>query len=929
MLRLRFQKAIPSAGRLVRVRAQSSMVDADSGAKLRVDVRTLGSTLGGIIQHHDKDVFEAVEKLRPLGRQWRKENPAALDEMVQEVKKYSPAKLLGVARAFTHFLSLSNSAENHHRIRRLRDGLSGTNYGLSSKTESCAGAIDRLLNVQKVSKADILSSLSSQSVEIVLTAHPTEVNRKTILQKHQRIKVILDQMGRPGLIPFEEKRLSKQLHSEILSIWESDELKRSKPTPVDEAKSGLSIVEEVLWFAVPDFLRKLDDIVVQKLGKPLPLDVAPLKVASWMGGDRDGNPNVTPAITFEVSMLSRLTAAKLFKKDLSALKEELSICSASAELTAATDGAKEPYRVVLAGLETKLQVTIDWLEAKLAGTAGGGSNSAAPPGAIHATSDLMHPLLMLHESLSSTGHKEIADGPLVDTIRRLAAFGLSLMPLDIRQESTRHTEALSAVTKYLGSGSYGEWDEARRRKWLEAEISSNRPLLPRGVDIATLDGFSPTVVDTLKTFELAASLGPGSLGAYVISQCQQASDVLAVVLLQRDAGVNPAMRVVPLFETLDDLERAADTVEALFSMPVYKKHIQGKHEIMVGYSDSAKDAGRLAASWAQYNAQEAMIEVSNRHGVETTFFHGKGGTVGRGGNPALYRAILAHPPNTINGRFRVTEQGEMITQNFGQLGVAERTFDLFTAGVLAERFEKRPSPKKEWRDAMTRLGDVSCKAYRKIVRETPQFVPYFRAATPELELAALNIGSRPAKRNPKGGVESLRAIPWVFAWTQTRLNLPAWLGVGEAFNKELQSPEGGRVIKDMYANWPWFNTLVDLLEMILVKSEERIAANYDKQLVTDKQSLALGDELRSKLRESAAAVLAVSGHSELQANNKVLLSSMAVRNPYVDPLNIIQVELLLRLRSDENKLTKEELKTLHDALLVTINGVANGMRNSG
>lgn len=919
------------------------MSDADSSSKLRDDIKTLGGTLGDIIQQHDSEVYSAVEHLRPLARQWRKENPAALDEVVKSVKDYSPQKLLGVARAFTHFLSLSNSAENHHRVRRLRDGLKGTPFALSSKSESCAGAIQRLLTVHKTSKDDIISALSTQSVEVVLTAHPTEVNRKTILQKHKRIKEILEEMDRSDLIPFEEKQLRKHLHSEILNIWNSDELKRSKPTPVDEARAGLAIVEEVLWDAVPSFLRKLDDAVVRLVGKSLPLDIAPIKMASWMGGDRDGNPNVTPAVTFEVSMMSRLSAAKLFLKDISALKEELSIKSGAAELAAATKGAPEPYRVVLAQLEERLQATIDWLEGKLevgdrAGnsgkTAAASSSSSSPqPQPLRITSELMSPLLMLHKSLTLTGHGEIADGPLVDTIRRLAAFGLSLMPLDIRQESTRHTEALTAVTKYLGmKTTYGEWDEATRRKWLEAEIASNRPLLPRGIDIATIQGFTPSVVDTLKTFELAASLGPGSLGAYVISQCQQASDVLAVVLLQKDAGVMPALRVAPLFETLDDLERAADTVEALFSMPVYKKHIMGKQEIMVGYSDSAKDAGRLAASWAQYIAQEDMIEVASKHGIETTFFHGKGGTVGRGGNPALFRAILAHPPNTINGRFRVTEQGEMITQNFGQLSVAERTLDLFTAGVLAERFEKRPTPKKEWRDMMQRLGDVSCKAYRKVVRETPQFVPYFRAATPELELGGLNVGSRPAKRNPKGGVESLRAIPWVFAWTQTRLNLPAWLGVGEAFSKELGTAEGTRVLKDMYGNWPWFRTLVDLLEMILVKSEERIAANYDKQLVTDGKSLALGKELRDKLVQSSKAVLAVSGHPELQANNKILLSSMAVRNPYVDPLNVIQAELLFRLRqqdSGEKQYTKEELKVLQDALLVTINGIANGMRNSG
>ena len=323
-----------------------------------------------------------------------------------------------------------------------------------------------------------------------------------------------------------------------------------------------------------------------------------------------------------------------------------------------------------------------------------------------------------------------------------------------------------------------------------------------------------------------------------------------------------------------------------------------------------------------------MIKVATKHKIEVTFFHGKGGTVGRGANPKLFKAILSHPPNTINGRFRVTEQGEMITQNLGQQDIAERSLDLFTAGVLSEKFEARPEPKKEWREMMERLSDLSCDEYRKIVRGEPRFVPYFRSATPELELSGLNVGSRPAKRNPKGGVESLRAIPWVFAWTQTRLNLPTWLGVGSALEQEFKT--NGPLLKEMYSQWPWFSTLIDLLEMILIKSEEKISENYDIQLVKDKESLQLGQELRQRLRNTIDNVLKVSGNPSLQCNNFILLRSLAVRNPYVDPLNIIQAELLKRLRDEGNNVTSSsERKILQDALLITINGVANGMRNSG
>lgn len=855
----------------------------DPDAKLRENIRNLGQMLGSVIKLQNEDIYDSVEQLRGWGREWRRPNGdiKAFDRMVDDVKAYDASKLMGVSRAFTHFLALSNSAENHHRIRRLRDGLATSASAFTRKSDSCSNSINRLKNELNIPVNDIMDAIKAQSVEIVLTAHPTEVNRRTMIKKHQNVKDLLERIDRTDLTMFERRQIDRELKAEVAAIWESDELMRKKPTPVDEAKAGLAVVENVLWNAVPNFLRKLDDTLFLELGTRLPLDAAPLKIASWMGGDRDGNPNVTPAITLEVSLLSRWVAATLLKGDIQQLKSQLSLKVGSEELMKATGNSIEPYREILKNLEAKLNVTIDWTQSQLSGKL---PKTIDTP-LIH-TSELSESLMMLHRSLIATGNEEIADGLLVDTIRRLAAFGLSLLPLDIRQESTRHTEALTAITKHLGVGSYQEWDEAKRRDWLQQELISKRPLLSKRCDQVAL-GFSPTTIDTFKTFDLAASLAPGSLGAYVISQCQQASDVLAVLLLQQDAGINEPLRVVPLFETLDDLERSAATMEALFSIPIYKERIQGKQEIMVGYSDSAKDAGRLAASWAQYNAQEAMINVANKHGIEVTFFHGKGGTVGRGANPKLYKAILAHPPKTINGRFRVTEQGEMITQNFGQEATAERTLDLFTAGVLSEKFEMRPEPKQEWRDMMKKLSDVSCVEYRKIVRGEERFVPYFRSATPELELSGLNVGSRPAKRNPKGGVESLRAIPWVFAWTQTRLNLPTWLGVGEALQQQYN--ENPKLLKEMYNEWPWFGTLIDLVEMILVKSEEKIAANYDKQLVTDPNSITLGQELREKMRKTSDAVLKVSGNVSLQSNNRILLRSLSVRNPYVDALNIIQV----------------------------------------
>ena len=518
--------------------------------------------------------------------------------MVDRVKSCDGQTLHDVSRSFANFLALANSAENHHRIRKLKTSLLSENaqFGLSPKLDSCGGSISDLIKKKGIDAKKLINSLHNQTVEIVLTAHPTEVNRKTMLTKLNHVKHILDQSDRPDLTNYDKKLLYQQLNADIASIWNSDFLRRRKPTPVMEARTGLDVVENVLWRAVPNFLRKLDDISRSELKQPLSLNFAPIKLASWMGGDRDGNPNVTPEVTLAVSMMSRNLAATLLKADMSELKAQLSVDHCSDEMRALVGDKREPYRELLQGLEARLQATIDWTEPYLTNstdksndirTGAHVKDTATPP--LKVTKELMEPLLLMHRSLEETGLGALADGALADTIRRVAAFGLSLMPLDIRQESTRHSEALDAITKFLGVGSYLQWDEAERRRWLQQELQSKRPLLPRNFRYEDHQGiFTPTVVDTLRTFEVAASLEDGSFGAYVISQCQQASDILAVVLLQQDAGVTPRLRVAPLFETLDDLERSEDTVEALFGMPVYRELIAGKQEIMVGYSDSAK-----------------------------------------------------------------------------------------------------------------------------------------------------------------------------------------------------------------------------------------------------------------------------------------------------------------------------------------------------
>ena len=878
-------------------------------------------------------------------------NSDALAEMIAYAQDLTSEQALSVMRIFSIALNLVNSAEVAHRLRVTRDHEMKADRNahvgpLPMLEDSMRGTIENILETGMGTVDEIVTKLTSEKVEIVLTAHPTEVNRRTLLRKYRQLTAILKNLDRPDLHPYERSEAVSSLQRLVASIWGSDEIRRQRPTPQMEALGGIAVIETVLWDALPSYLRKLNAQCQVSLGRELPVEFVPVKFSSWIGGDRDGNPNVTPEVTTEVVCSQRLRAAKLFLDEFNALYNELAIStrfSPEMEALAATitdsHDNLEKYRRVCGHMRKRLIKTIKDCEAELERLTNKDSIAACEVGAvsqlsgwqkvrpIRTSEDLMEPLLCMYNSLTATGYDEVANGRLVDVIRRVSAFGTTLVRLDIREESTRHTLAVDAITRHLGIGSYAQWDEEARLSFLQAELAGKRPLF-RTRDINEISD-DEDVRKTLRVFETASELGPEALGAYVISQAQTASDVLAVMLLQRQFGMTASngnlMRVVPLFETLNDLTNAPSVINTLFQIPTYMGQCKGKQEVMVGYSDSAKDAGRLAACWAQYTAQEKMVQVAKKYGVELTFFHGKGGTVGRGGNPALYRAVLSHPPNTINGRFRVTEQGEMITQNFGSVPIAERTLDIYTSAVLCEGFTKHVEPTQKWRDQMDRVSEISCAGYRHLVREEPRFVPYFRQATPELELGTLNIGSRPAKRNPKGGIESLRAIPWTFAWTQTRTHLSAWLGVADALNVDGADLEG---LQDMYKNWPWFREIIDLVAMVLSKTDFSISKNYDDQLVDKTEELtSLGNEVRERLVNTRKSVLKVTESTDVAGPHVALLrASSKIRNPYVDPLNIIQAEILKRFRASSDEVEKE---ILQDALRVSIGGISQGLRNSG
>ena len=880
------------------------MSENRSDAPLREDIRQLGGLLGSTIHEQSGEhVYQTVEEIRGLAKEARAGDAEAARALEERLGELPDELIVPVVRAFSQFLNLANIAEQHHRVRRSRAWVRDTETG------PLRGSLEEFFKRMQPTgnSEDLHAAIANLDIELVLTAHPTEVMRRSLLQKYNHIAELLDQGDRLDPTPEEIEEVHQSLKREITAAWETDEIRRRRPAPQDEARWGLAVIEQTLWDVVPHFLRRLDRILQRQTGNPLALDAAPIHFGSWMGGDRDGNPRVTATVTREVCLLNRWKAVELYEKEIDELIEELSLQCASDELRAWVGDAWEPYRTALKAVRDRLLATRHWLESRLAGR-------RPAEGLIYwRTEELREPLMICYRSLHESGAGVVAEGRLKDLLRRLSVFGLTLMRVDIRQESTRHTDALDAVTQALGIGSYTAWDEAERQRFLIRELDNRRPLIPHDFEA------DDEVTEVLDTCRVIAEMGSDSLGAYVISMASKPSDILAVKLLQKEAGVTSSLRVVPLFETLADLQGAQACLEQLIEIDWYREHIEGIQEVMIGYSDSGKDASHLTAAWALYQTQEQLVDTARRHGIRLTLFHGRGGSIGRGGGPT-HAAILSQPPGSVDGRLRVTEQGEVIQAKFGLPGIAERNLELYITAVAEATLVPPKPPESNWRAIMDRLAETSCDVYRDMVRETPEFIEYFRHATPEHEISHLAIGSRPARRKPTQGVESLRAIPWIFAWTQTRLLLPAWLGAGSALAEGLESGQR-EALHHMYEAWPFFRAFIDMMEMVLAKSDPAVAAWYDARLVPESLR-GLGEGLRQRHEETRQAVLAVSEHDNPLDEAPVVQRSVGVRNPYVDPLNLLQVELLDRVRHGHEE-------DLREALMICINGIAAGMRNTG
>eukprot|EP00188_Purpureofilum_apyrenoidigerum_P000398 Plantae.Rhodophyta-Purpureofilum_apyrenoidigerum.ctg11714.p1 GENE.Plantae.Rhodophyta-Purpureofilum_apyrenoidigerum.ctg11714~~Plantae.Rhodophyta-Purpureofilum_apyrenoidigerum.ctg11714.p1 ORF type:complete len:804 (+),score=167.37 Plantae.Rhodophyta-Purpureofilum_apyrenoidigerum.ctg11714:133-2412(+) len=759
------------------------------------------------------------------------------------------------------------------------------------------------------------------------------------MSKLQDIAYGLIELHREDLTPDELAEFRSDLHRKILAVWATDEVRRTAPTPLDEARSALQTIEDELWIAVPRYIRVIDRSL-RKIGMPpMPIESKPFLFGSWAGGDRDGNPFVTPEITKRVVMLNKYRAVSKYMQDMEKLLFELSMITCDDELVNYNKNLRkadsvemknikfreywnyvpptEPYRVCLYHVRDRLSSTLEYCEALVA--------DKTPPEISEErmytrSEDLLEPLMVMYNSLVKTGLDMVANANLLDVIRRVQSFGLHLVKLDVRQEADQHTMLMDAVTEYIGLGKYSDWDEDERMKFLTTILSSKRPLIPRGMPC------DPKAQSILDTFKVIGEIGNEALSVYIISMCMKPSDVLLVEVLQREFAPRPdaTLPVVPLLETIDALQDAPALLKTLFSCEYYREHLKQERfgnvqEVMVGYSDSAKDGGRLTSSWSLFKAQEEMVVVASSFNVILRFFHGRGGTVGRGGGPQ-HLAILSQPPKTINGFLRVTIQGEVIQQDFGLQPLCDKTLETYTTAVLKADMLNFSPVKSEWRKVMEKLSSISCEKYRQVVRTDPRFVKYFRCATPEQELGRLNIGSRPQKRR-EGGVETLRAIPWIFAWTQNRLLLPVWLGVGTALKQCFDDGEG-EILREMYQNWPFFTSFFHLIEMALAKTDPNIAEKYDNDLVPE-DLRGFGVELRNLLDETIRMVLQLSTAKRLLDVDKVEQRSVDARRPYLTPVNLVQIEALKRIRQGSDS------QTLSDALILSMKAIASGMQATG
>ncbi|HXF18338.1 MAG TPA: phosphoenolpyruvate carboxylase [Burkholderiales bacterium] len=910
----------------------------DKESPLREDIRLLGRILGDTLREQEGEAtFDLIERIRQNAIRFRRDrDPDAKHELDAMLNKLDPVRAIAVVRAFSYFSQLANIAEDQHHNRRRRAHLIA---GSGPQEGSMALALSRAGD-EKVTAAQVSGFFSQALIAPVLTAHPTEVQRKSILDCQLEIARLLTERDRTQLTPEERVHNEEALRRVVLTLWQTRILRELRLTVNDEIENGLAYYRYTFLHQLPKLYAEMEDLLAEHgFAKTKPGNF--LKLGSWIGGDRDGNPYVTDDVMRHALARHSATALDFYFEELHKLGGELSQSVRIVETTPALDELAgnspdvsehrrdEPYRRALTGIYARLSATAHRLGHRLSGRP---AVAVAQPYTDQA--EFSKDLAILADSLAANGSKRIARGRLRTLVRAAEIFGFHLASLDMRQHSGVHEQVVGELF-LLGArkAGYAELNEKERRQWLLQELAVPRllrsPYLTYSQDVSK----ELAILDTAA--QLHREFGAASLPNYIISKADSVSDMLEVALLLKEAGLlHPGehprleLNIIPLFETIEDLQGCGAVMEQLFCEPYYRELLAsrgGMQEIMLGYSDSNKDGGFLTANWELYKAEVELVKVFARHGVKLRLFHGRGGSVGRGGGPS-YQAILAQPPGSVAAQIRITEQGEVIASKYSDPDIGRRNLETLVAATFeASVLRTESAGELAFVEVMDEMSKTAFVAYRKLVYETPGFVQFFRSATPITEIADLNVGSRPASRKNSDRIEDLRAIPWVFSWSLSRIMLPGWYGFGTAV-EELLSRRGEQamaVLRRMYRDWPFFRTLLSNMDMLLAKSDISIASRY-AELVSD---LDLRESIFAKIQhewhQTVRHLLAITGQNELLEANPALSRSLRNRSPYIDPLNHLQVELLRRYRAGEMDERNRR------AILLTLNGIAAGLRNSG
>ncbi|CDQ20520.1 Phosphoenolpyruvate carboxylase, type 1 [Halobacillus karajensis] len=910
----------------------------DHTTPLRRDIHALGKMLGDILVHHGgEELLDKVETIRQLTKDLRKnQDPSTYNQLKNEIQNLEPPMRSQVIRAFSIYFHLVNIAEQNHRIRRRREYQLREDHG--AQPFSLESAVVNLKN-NDFSKDSIQEVLNNLSLELIITAHPTEATKRTVLEIQKRIATILKRLDHPQLTKSERENLQDSLQNEVTVLWQTDELRERKPTVMDEVRNGLYYFDETLFDVLPDIHQELE----ARLEEHYPDEnwSVPnfLRFGSWIGGDRDGNPNVTPDITWETLQKQRKLVLKKYDEVLVELMKRF---SHSSNQVTATDELKkaiekeEPmlpkgkkWRVDKEIYRRKFAIILERLR----------QVGKSDIGYQHAD-ELLEDLHQIRVSAQTHQPNKRELKKLRKLIRQVELFGFHLATLDIRNHSGEHESAITELLRKVGIvEDYASLSENEKLDVLQDVLRDPRPVSLLNED------YSESTQQMLNVFQMIRKahleFGKRSIEVYLISMTESASDLLEVLVLAKEAGiyrlhadgtVESNINVAPLLETVDDLVAGPEILKTLFEMDVYSKHLDQRgnnQEIMLGYSDGSKDGGTLTANWRLYKAQQEIHDMAHEYNVGLKFFHGRGGSLGRGGGP-LNRSLLSQPIETLGEGVKITEQGEVLSSRYLLRDIAYRSLEQGASTLLegamniSQESEQGHHREEVWEQALEDISEVSLKKYQSLVFGDADFLTYFNEATPLQEISELNIGSRPMKRKDSSKFENLRAIPWVFAWTQNRQLIPAWYASGTGLADFVQKNDNNlAVLQQMYENWPFFRSTINNLQMALTKADIQTAKEY-KALVKDQE---LGERIFQNIVEeynrTKDILLQITGDAELLDHQPTIKESVRLRNPYVDPLNFLQVELIKELREVDDY---EDILT---EVLLTISGIAAGLRNTG